>query len=657
MIVARCRTFFVGVCSVLLLAAVADAWGSESYRNRPLEAPDPGSVYVPTLPNAVQAASTWTVGRFTSVQVNINAAGNDILNDAANEPSMAVDPTNPNRIVIGWRQFDTIANSFRQAGWGYSHDGGATWTFPGVINPGLFRSDPVLEPDADGNFYYNSLTNAGGFQTKTFKSVDGGVTWDAGTFAYGGDKQWYAIDRTSGPGRNNHYENWNAVFNCPTCAGGWFTRSINNGASFQPPLNVANQIRWGTLTVAPDGTLYMAGTSNFTGQITVLGSTNAQQDAQSPVFDIESQVDLGGVQGFLLGGSDPNPAGLLGQIWIAADHSDGPRRGHLYVCSSIGPFGGGDPQEVMIAHSSDGLTWDSPVRVNDDPAGAWQWFGTMDVAPNGRIDVVWNDTRTSGSVGLSELWYSFSLDGGQTWAANVQVSPVFNSYIGWPQQNKLGDYYDITSENAGAHVAYAATMNGGQDVYYVYVTADCNRNGVADSEDIAGGFSTDCDGNDTPDECDFLLGLADDCDGNDVLDECQPDGDGDMHIDACDNCPLTSNADQADGDGDGDGDLCDPCPVDFANDSDGDGACDSDEECPFDANKLNPGVCGCGVSDADSDGDGVADCVDQCPNVEDAVYAPGCIGAIPAVSTWGMMVLALLLLVGSKLAARRETAN
>ena len=33
-------------------------------------------------------------------------------------------------------------------------------------------------------------------------------------------------------------------------------------------------------------------------------------------------------------------------------------------------------------------------------------------------------------------------------------------------QSKLGDYYDMKSDNGGADVAYAATFNGEQDVYY-----------------------------------------------------------------------------------------------------------------------------------------------------------------------------------------------
>jgi hypothetical protein len=51
---------------------------------------------------------------FFTTQVNIDADGNDIIGDAGNETSIAVDPTNPNRIVIGWRQFDTVTSNFRQ---------------------------------------------------------------------------------------------------------------------------------------------------------------------------------------------------------------------------------------------------------------------------------------------------------------------------------------------------------------------------------------------------------------------------------------------------------------------------------------------------------------------------------------------------------------
>src|SRR5258705_11190006 len=92
-----------------------------------------------------------------TAQVNVNAQLQTILGDAANEPSIAVDPTAPNRIAIGWRQFDSIASNFRQAGRAYSRDGGRSWTNPGVLQPGVFRSDPVLRSGPDGTIYYCSL--------------------------------------------------------------------------------------------------------------------------------------------------------------------------------------------------------------------------------------------------------------------------------------------------------------------------------------------------------------------------------------------------------------------------------------------------------------------------------------------------------------------
>ena len=129
---------------------------SPGHRERPADPP----VRRPGERPRVAATSEGMVavrGSFASVQVNVNAYGENIVGDAANEPSIAVDPTDPSRIVIGWRQFDTIASNFRQAGWAYSRDGGQTWTFPGVLEPNVFSSDPVLGADPDGNFYFYSL--------------------------------------------------------------------------------------------------------------------------------------------------------------------------------------------------------------------------------------------------------------------------------------------------------------------------------------------------------------------------------------------------------------------------------------------------------------------------------------------------------------------
>ena len=488
------------------------------------EVPDDPPARRPAHPpeGVVARAAPVVRGPYESIQVNVDQFGNNIPGDAANESSMAIDATNPDRIVIGWRQFDTVLSNFRTSGYAYSHDRGQTWTNPGVLEPGEFSSDPVLASDLDGNIYYNGLQpnrGPGEWACYIYKSSDGGVTWPQEVYAFGGDKQWYAIDKTDGPGSGNIYSAWSPWAGCCT---GFFTRSTNGGLSYLTPIAIPDSPFWGTLTVDPDGVLYVAGGTNYPiGPFVVARSTNAWDPLQTPTFDSSTLVSLDGFYG-IYGG--PNPGGLLGQLWIASDHSDGPTRGNLYLLASVVRSSVSDPLDVMFSRSTDGgLTWSAPIRVNDDPAGtnAWQWFGTMAVAPNGRIDVVWNDTRNSGADNLSELYYSFSADGGLTWSVNIPLSPMFDSFLGWPQQSKLGDYYHMLSDNAGASLAYAATFNGEQDVYFLRIDLDCNENGIPDDQEIADGISPDCNETGLPDECDIEGGTSPDCNGNGTPDECE----------------------------------------------------------------------------------------------------------------------------------------
>jgi hypothetical protein len=450
---------------------------------------------------------------FTSIQVNVGGGGANVFGDAANEPSIAVDPIRPNRMAIGWRQFNTIESNFRQAGWAYSSNGGRTWTFPGVIEPGVFRSDPVLGFDADGRFYFASLKVSGSaYSVQVFKSWDGGATWGQAIDAFGGDKEWFTVDRTGGTGRGHLYHAWSVAAGC--CADSVFNRSIDGGTRFSVPRRITPATPvWGTLAVGPDGSLYVAGTDiDNQSKFYVAKSTNAKNPVATPTFDFVTQVNLGGVNTPFLGGASPNPDGLLGQVWVAVDRSGGPRNGYVYVLCSVDPPGD-DPQDVNFIRSTNGgLTWSAPVRVNSDPllSTSWQWFGTMSVSGNGRIDVVWNDSRNTRSFRRHQLFYSSSADGGLTWSPNQAVSPVWDSQTGWPNQFKIGDYYDMVSDLVGAHVAWAATFNNEQDVYYLRIgDYDCNSNGVGDALDISNGTSLDGNGNGIPDECeDYATSVA-----------------------------------------------------------------------------------------------------------------------------------------------------
>ena len=424
--------------------------------------------YLPMLDKKTSPAYRTRSSNFYTIQVNIDENGDNILMDAANEPSIAIDPNNPDRIVIGWRQFDNINSNFRQAGYSYSTDGGQSWTSPEPIDAGVFRSDPVLDADADGNIYYNSLTKDGNnnYWCDVYKSETGGDEWDGGTYAYGGDKQWMRIDRSGGIGDGNIYEFWNSSFS--SCSPGSYTRSIDGGENYDDCDGVPGDPIWGTLAVGPEGELYLVGAPSSPGLV-VAKSITAQDTTLVTTWESTTYVDM---DGNLAGWSPINPSGLLGQAYIDVDISDGEGRGNVYVLAAVSRDNE-DPGDVMFARSTDGgHAWDFPIQINDDfSPSVCQWFGTMSVAPNGRIDAVWLDTRNApaNNIYISELYYSYSIDQGVTWSENKRLSEAFDPHLGWPNQDKMGDYFHMISDNNGAHLAWANTINGEQDVYYGYI--------------------------------------------------------------------------------------------------------------------------------------------------------------------------------------------
>jgi hypothetical protein len=438
----------------------------------PLEKYNMPPAYIYRLETGPRMVSQF--GLFISFQVNVDAGGNNILGDAANETSISVDPTDHNRMAIGWRQFDSNMSDFRQGGWGFTTDAGTTWTFPGVLEPGVFRSDPVLKSDEIGNFFYLSLLQS--FCVNMYRSLDFGQTWtrlQPDGEAGGADKQWFTIDKTDGPGHGFQYQSTDGISGCVS---GLFQRSTDGGVTWQPAIGIPNSPVWGTLDVDTNGNLFVGG-GDEGSSFWCVRSSNAQDGNVTPTFDQVTSVNLGGSTLF---GAAINPGGLAGQIFLAIDHSGTATNNNIYMLATVQQFSASNGSDIMFSRSTDGgVTFSPPQRITDDPVNQnkWHWFGTLAVAPNGRIDSVWFDTRNAPNNTDSQLFYSWSTDGGVTWAPNVPVSNPFNPFEGYPVQTKIGDYITIVSDNTGGDVAYPATFNlnpnTGQheeDVYYVRVS-------------------------------------------------------------------------------------------------------------------------------------------------------------------------------------------
>jgi FG-GAP-like repeat len=451
--------------SLLLAPAVfSQTVARKPLPTEPLEKYDnPPAVAAPVLRISPSLVSTF--GPYTSYQVNVDASGNNRVGDAANEPSICVDRNNPNRMSIGWRQFNSVASNFREAGFAYTTNGGTRWIAPGVLENNVFRSDPVLNSDSVGRFFYLSLLQ--NFFDDLWRSITGGQSWTRVGPADGGDKQWFTIDNTNSSGHGFQYQCWSTDGN--NYGGRQFTRSTDSGLTWMNPINIPNSPAWGTLDVDSAGNLFIGGVNFNTGRIWCVRSINAKNGGVVPTFDRSTPVNLGGDIVF----SEPiNPEGLVGQVFVAADRSGTSTNDNVYMLASVQPSGFTNGSDVMFVRSTNGgITFSAPRRINDDPVNhaKWHWFGTLSVAPSGRIDVVWYDTRNSPNNLTSQLFYSFSLDGGNTWSPNVAVSNLFNPFIGYPNQSKIGDYITVVSDDDSANVAYAATFNGEEDIYYVRI--------------------------------------------------------------------------------------------------------------------------------------------------------------------------------------------
>jgi len=410
-------------------------------------------------------------GVFTSYQVNVDANGNNIVGDAANECSISVDPTNGNKMVIGWRQFNNVTSNFRQGGWGYTTDAGLHWTFPGVLENNVFRSDPVTGSNETGTFFYLSLLES--FCENMYQSTNGGQSWtelQPDGQADGGDKQWFTIDKTNGPGHGFQYQSSDGI-NC-SGNGVQFQRSTDGGVTWQAPIIIPSGPTDGTLDVDTNGNLFIGGEGNT---FSCVRSSNAQIGGQTPTFDrVTQNINMGGD----LNGGGINPAGLDGMLFLAIDRSGGATNNNIYMLASVLPPGRSTTDVMFVRSTDGGLTFSAPHRINDDGlTNKWHWFGTFSVAPNGRLDAVWYDSRNAANNTDSQLFYSWSTDAGVTWSPNVSVSNAFIPSEGYPNQNKIGDYITIVSDNTGGNVAYSATFNFNpnrsqheEDIYYVRVS-------------------------------------------------------------------------------------------------------------------------------------------------------------------------------------------
>ncbi|MHC4698577.1 MAG: FG-GAP repeat protein, partial [Planctomycetota bacterium] len=331
----------------------------------------------------------------------------------------------------------------------------------------------------------------------------------------------------------------------------------------------------------------------------------------------------------------------------------------------IGAFGDDDYSGSAYAYRYNGSSWIEEAKLTASDAAADDRFA-FSVSVSGDVAVI-------GTLSGSAYLYRYN---GSGWIEEAKLSASDAPAGGF------GHSVSVSSDMAviGAYRDDDGGTNSGSAYVFSLASEDCNDNGIPDECDIADGTSQDTNGNGIPDECEpcedeccsdtdcddeLYCNGAETChDGtcvqgeppcpqhvcNEEAEECSPgaccfvfgsrfgdatgehaiaemiflgyelSGDGNPRDGVCFNEVPKEDCILIGGGFLGYGLTCD-------GDPDGDGVYGCDDGCPLDPVKIEPGICGCGISDEDTDEDNVADCVDWCPEEPGPVHGCPAIGA------------------------------
>lgn len=440
-------------------------------------------------------------------------------NGPAAEVSLAANPRDPLNLVGGAKDF-TLGPDERcgkysvWSGVYWTRDGGRTWgnsLLPGhpkdarktALSDYACGSDPVLAFGPEGNVYYASIhyTDAGpppvpqlgpvlGGETKNSalavtRSRDGGATWDEpvllGHVEDGSlfDKEWIATDPASGQvyvthilrgvlsvqRSDDHGEHWTEPVPIVAATGDGITSgpgAVQFGQVAVGPGGLVHFVYWGEREAGEVSGLYHK----------VSPDRGATWSAPHPIARFVPVLDLGVTHKYRI---VPNEA-------LAVDA----KVGALYVAWPMPVEPAAAPRaqadhDIFVASSTDGgQAWSAPVRVNDDLVGPTngQWMPALAVGPEGTLHATWLDYREDPVGQSAKVYYSFSRDGGKTWAANAPVSDVpFDGTGGYHQSGAgtIGDYMGLAVTPLAVHPSWADTRHGRNDVFAAIIPAGASR--------------------------------------------------------------------------------------------------------------------------------------------------------------------------------------
>lgn len=425
-----------------------------------------------------------------------------VTHGPANELMLAVNPTDPDNVVIGAKDYTPEGSDCVWAGTSVTRDGGHTWSNGWVGGPRDDReprlrpydcvTDPVLEFGPGGVLYYlveaygigeemgqqvpaplnqTPLATAFGAGSNMWlaASTDGGATWELRgmiSLGPGGDVLLHdKSDLAVSPVTETLVASWTA-FNAASSQL-VYVRSTDGGNVFTPPrplmtFTSPDQAQQATAMVDLDfdreGRLHAVWFNWDNGDVLYAVSEDDGVTFTAPLRLSPASP--------WTGGSAPNSDfRVFDSPMLAVDNTEGPRSGWLYVTwadDQLFP----DDHDVWFLRSEDGgLSWNSPRQVNSF-AGTDQFHPNLVVAPDGSLHLFMYDRHYDPENRLLDVTHGISLDGGERWNWTRVSNSSFDGDLGIHQGGFpfMGDYNGIGAGEGVVYIAYADTREGRSDV-------------------------------------------------------------------------------------------------------------------------------------------------------------------------------------------------
>jgi hypothetical protein len=404
------------------------------------------------------------------------------------EEAIAVNPTNPNNIVV----FTNVghAEAGLSAGMllGVSFDGGRTWTRKlvglGAGDPlGDACCDPSLAFDRYGNLFMTYLYQVED-QVPIALSTDGGLSFrvianisqaNLPAKKSQGDSRglFRFVDQPTITAAEDQV--W-VVFNAggPMVATGARVTGLGGVGGFIPVEVVpgTNNCTYGDVAIGPSGQVMQACNLTESGQGGGKIFVNVDPDGLGAAgFGDRTFVTQTHVGGFDFIPPQPDRS-VDAEVGLAWDRTGGAHGGRVYLVNTREQPNESDDTDIETRYSDDGgATWSPAQRVNDDATSNSQFLPKISLDPtSGKLAVVWYDSRNdlgAGGPGDSDgianddaqFWGAFSTNGGASFSPNLQISAGTSNSHDSGNGIDYGDYSGLSFYGGVAHPAWSDNSN------------------------------------------------------------------------------------------------------------------------------------------------------------------------------------------------------